>query len=272
MDVIGSHAAQLPAIDTDRWSPRTCDRSELLRGLLRAGIAGDEVSHPLDNVLRNIRLLHEGDPDKQFGLSGVDEVAPADVLALIGEAAGFVPDPDARDGPVPIDPALVLDACKAAGERLARGERVLLATGHPVGLAHLYIEVGRALRARGVELAHPADGLIWRDGDRHHQWQIRYLEGVAILTDRASARHTHSGDAMARMLEIERPDLVFADHGFAGAAIERDVETISIADVNDPALLVAKAQGRTELVIVMDDHVAPEDYWPCFQAIVAGLP
>jgi len=275
MDVIGSHAAQLPAID-DRWSPRAYDRTELVGGLLRAGIAGDRVSHPLDNVLRNIRLLHEGDPDKQFGLTGVDAMEPAAVLELVGRSAGFVPDHEAGTGPVPVDPALVLDACGAAGERLAqavlRGERVILATGHPVGLAHLYIEVGRALRARGVELLRPADGVIWRDGDRHHQWQLRYLEGVAILTDRASARHTHSGDAMARMLEAERPDLVFADHGFAGAAIERGVETISIADVNDPALLVARAQGRTQTVIVMDDHVAPEDYWPCFQAIAARLP
>jgi hypothetical protein len=275
MDVIGSHVAQLPAID-DRWSPRVYDRTELIRGLLQAGIAGEQVSHPLDNVLRNIRLLHEGDADKRFGLRGVDAMAPEAVLELVGRAAGFVPDPEARAGPVPVDPSLVLDACESVGERLARaverGDRVVLATGHPVGLAHLYIEVGRALHARGVELLRPADGVIWRDGERHHQWQIRYLEGVAILTDRASARHTHTGDAMARMLEAERPDLVFAYHGFAGAAIEHGVETLSIADVNDPALLVARAQGRTDLVIVMDDHVAPEDYWPCFQAIAGRLP
>src|SRR3990172_7390186 len=257
MDVIGSHAAQLPAID-DKWSPQAFERSELVRGLLRAGIAGDEVTHPLDNVLRNIRLLHEGDPDKQFGLTGVDAMDPAAVLELVGRAAGFVPDHEARSGPVPVDPELVLDACEAAGDRFAmaveRGERVILATGHPVGLAHLYIELGRALHARGVEILRPADGVIWRDGDRHHQWQLRDLQGGAVLTDRASARHTHSGGAMARGLEAERPDLVFADHGFAGAAIERGVETISIADVNDPALLVARAQGRTETVIVMDDH------------------
>jgi hypothetical protein len=274
MDVIGSHAARLPAID-DRWAPRPVERDELARALVRAGIAGPEVTHPLDNVLRNVRLLAAGDPDKLFGLSGVAGTDPATVLALIGEAAGFVPDPTANTGPVPVDPGRVLDACGAAGERLGeavrRGERVVLATGHPVGLAHLYIEVGRALRARGVELLHPADGETWIEPGRDHPWQIRYLEGVAILTDTASARHTHSGEPMARMLEQARPDLVFADHGFAGAAIERGVETISIADVNDPALLVARAQGRTRIVIVMDDHVAPEDYWPCFQAIAAGL-
>jgi hypothetical protein len=93
-----------------------------------------------------------------------------------------------------------------------------------------------------------------------------------MLTDGANMRHTHSGDPMSRMLEEARPDLVFADHGFAGAAIERGVDAVSIADVNDPALIVARAQGRTGAVIVMDDNVRPEDYWPCFQAIVARLP
>jgi hypothetical protein len=275
MDVIGSHAARLPALD-GRWSPRAHDRDELIEGLLAGAVAGPEVTHPLDNVLRNIRLLHEGDPDKQFGLSGLQALTPDEVLQIVGRASGFEPDPTARTGPVPVDPELVLDACTAVGDRLAlavrRGERMVLATGHPVGLAHLYIEVGRLMRDRGVQILEPADGLTWREDDRHHPWQIRYLQGVAMLTDKASARHTHSADAMERMLETATPDLVFADHGFAGGAIERGVETVSIADVNDPALPVARALGRTETVIVMDDNVAPQAYWPCFQEIASRLP
>jgi hypothetical protein len=274
MDVIGSHAARLPELD-GRWTPRAFERRELIEGLLVGMVAGPEVTHPLDNVLRNIRLLHEGDPDKQFGLSGLQAMRPDEVLELVGQASGFEPDPTARTGPVAVDPELVLDACAAVGDRLAtavrRGERMILATGHPVGLAHLYIEVGRLVRDRGVEILEPADGLTWRE-DLPHPWQIRYLGGVAMLTDEASARHTHSADAMERMLEIEAPDLVFADHGFAGGAIEHGVEAVSIADVNDPALIVAKALGRTETVIVMDDNVAPQAYWPCFQAIAARLP
>ena len=77
---------------------------------------------------------------------------------------------------------------------------------------------------------------------------------------------------MNRILDAETPDLVFADHGFAGAGIERGVDTLAIADVNDPALVVARAQGRCGPVIVMDDNVSPESYWPCFQAIVSRLP
>lgn len=276
MDVIAEHAAQLPDIG-DRWAPRPYPRDELRRGVLEGRIAGPEVSHAMDNVRRNIRLLCEGDPDKLFGMSGLAGVmSPETVLLLVGQAAGFRPDPGWRTGPVPVDPDLVLDACEAVGDRLAeavrRGERVILATGHPVGLAHLYIEVGRQLRMRGVEVIRPFEGVSWKEPGRHHRWEVRYLEGVAMLTDGASMRHTHSGEPIRRMVVDDRPDLVFADHGFAGGAIEQGIDTVSIADINDPALLVARAQGRTETVIVMDDNVRPEDYWPCFQAIVARLP
>jgi hypothetical protein len=276
MDVIADHAAQLPGID-DRWAPRAYERMELARGLVDGRVAGPEVSHAMDNVLRNIRMCWEGDPDKQFGMSGIaGAMAEVEILALVARAAGFVADPSWTAGPVPVDPELVLDACEAAGDRLAHavrhGERVILATGHPVGLAHLYIEVGRLLRAHGVALITPYEGVSWQEPGRHHRWEVRYLEGVAMLTDRASMKHTHSGEPMRRMLEEERPDLVFADHGFAGGAIEAGVDTVSIADVNDPALLVAAAHGRTETVIVMDDNVRPEDYWPCFQAIAARMP
>jgi Phosphatase len=274
VDVIGSHAARLPAID-DRWDPRACPRAELVRGLLEGSVAGIEVSHPFDNVVRNVRLLHDGDPDKRFGMSGLQAMAPDEVLAFVGRAAGFDPGRLAETGPVPVDPELVLDACTAAGDRLARAidrsERVVLATGHPFGLAHLYGAVGRALRAGGARVRKPADGRAWLD-ERGDRWRIRYLEDVAMLTDDQRPRHTHAAEAMELMLDEESPDLVFADHGFAGAAIERGVETLSIADVNDPAVLVAKAQGRTETVIVMDDNVSPDDYWPCFQAISARLP
>jgi hypothetical protein len=275
MDVIRAHAARLPELD-DRWTPRPHDRDELLLGLLEGRVAFEEVSHPLDNVLRNIRLLTEGDPDKRFGLTGLDTVTPVEVLALVGEAAGFEPDPSMHDGPVPIDPERVLAACEGLGDRLAeavrRGERVLLATGHPVGLAHLYGAIGRELRARGVRTITPADGEVWHEPDLPHPWQIRYLDGLGMLADDTNPRHSHRPDAMIRMLGRERPDLVFADHGFAGAAIEEGVETVSIADVNDPALIVAQAQGRTEHVLVMDDNVSPEAYWPCLQAIAARLP
>ena len=275
MDVIEAHAQRLPALG-DRWIPRSYPREELARALEAGRVAG-VATHPLDNVRGNARLLLEGDPDKQFGLSGLrDGFSFLDVLELVATGAGAPIDPDEGFGEVLIAPGPILDSCEALGRRLALaaegGERVLIATGHPGGLDLLYREFERLLLAHGGRVIKPADGTTWRDPKLDHDWSIGYLSGVGMLTDGRVPRHTHWPDAMRRMLAEERPDLVLADHGFAGAAIEADIETVSVADVNDPALLIARAQGRTEVVVVMDDHVAPLDYWPCFQAAAGVFP
>jgi Phosphatase len=252
-----------------RWGRSPYSRQELVEGLLEGRIAGPVTSHDRRNVLWKIERLVEGDPDSQFGLSRLGPISSAQVLALMAEEAGFDPDPLLEEGPSAVDPWRVLAALEAAGDRLAhagrRGERVLVATGHPAGLLLLYMAVAEVLERAGAKLLRPLQGFDWRERGRHRQ--VRYFHGVAVLTDRGSPIHTHSAGAMEMMLDEARPDLVFADHGFAGAGIEGGVDTISIADVNDPAPVVAKWQGRAELVIVMDDNVQPEDYWPCFQAV-----
>jgi hypothetical protein len=257
-----------------RWIRSDHHREELAEALIEGRVAGPVTSHDRRNVIWKIEQLVMGEPDLQFGIRDLPNLGVDEVLALMAAEAGFDPNPRIHDGPTPIDPLLVLEACAAAGRRLAhaarRGERVVLATGHPAGLPLLYMAIGRILEEHGAKLLLPARGFEWREGGRHRQ--IRYLSGVAVLTDRGSTIHTHGAGAMQLMLEEARPDLVVADHGFAGAAIQAGVDTISIADVNDPAPVVAKWQGRTETVIVMDDNVQPEDYWPCFQALAAEFP
>lgn len=272
-DVIEAHARRLPELD-GRWAPRPVPRDELERGLLSGMIAG-WASHPLDNVRGNVQMLLDGDPDKEFGMTGLQAGMTLDrVLGLVETAAGAPIDRDARYGPVDIRPGPIVDACLAAGRRLAAAcagaETVVLATGHPVGLAHLYHELAGFLVHRGARVSTRGAGARWREGRLAHEWVVDHWDGVMVLTDGAEPRHTHWPFAMHRILDAGRVDLVVADHGFAGAAIERGVETISIADVNDPALLVARAQGRTEHVLVFDDHVEPDAYWPVFHALVAS--
>jgi Phosphatase len=259
---------------TSPWARGEFTRPELADALLVGKVAGPVTSHDRRNVRWKIDRLVEGDPDLQFGITGLAGLTAEQVLALVADAAGFDPDPLLLEGPTAIDPWKVLEACEAAGRRLAqaadRGEHVLLATGHPAGLPLLYMATGRLLEEHGAKLLRPLAGFDWREEGRHRQ--IRYLRGVAVLTDRGSTIHSHAPGPMQRMLQEVRPDLVFADHGFAGAAIEAGIDTISIADVNDPAPVVARHQGRNDVVIVMDDNVQPEDYWPCFQAIAAQFP
>ena len=263
--------ASKPHAEPEHWIPGEYERETLRRALLESGAAGVN-SHDRPNVVWKIKRLVQGDPDSLFGLSGVSELPYADVLRLVAEAAGIDPDPTVFHGRVVVDADRVLDAFESIGDRLAlaarRGERVLLATGHPTGLPVLYQETGKLLSDRGAKVIRPLEEFTWEDTSGRRR-QIRYFAGVAVLTDRASALHTHSPEAMERMLAEMTPDLVFADHGFAGAAIEAGVDTVSIADVNDPALVVAGAQGRGGPVAVMDDNVQPETYWPCFQVIAS---
>jgi Phosphatase len=264
-----------------RWRRGDLTEEALLQALVLGRMAGHTVSHDRANVRWKIAQFASGDPRAQFGLTGLGVLSEERVMALMGEAAGFDPDivSSGVDGDVPVDPARVLARLDEAGVRLAEaaaaGERVLLATGHPVGMVLLYAAVGELLVAHGASLLRPLEAEGWRSLGRARE--IRYLHGVAILTDRGSSIHTHSSEPMERMLAAceaagDRPDLVFADHGFAGAAIEAGIDTISIADVNDPAPVAAAALGRTRTVIVMDDNVLPEDYWVCFQAIAARFP
>jgi hypothetical protein len=270
MDAMGRKAHLPPPAEADPWQPGAFPREVLRSALLDGGVAGVN-SHDRPNVMWKLKRLVDGDPRSQFGLTGVSGVPFEEVLGLMADAGGFSPDPGLRHGLVSVDPDKVMEALEEAGDRLGqaarRGERVLLATGHPTGLPLLYQATGRLLEEHGAKLLRPLEGFTWKEGPRNRQ--IRHFAGVAVLTDRASALHTHSSDAMERMLEVASPDLVFADHGFAGAAIEAGIDTISIADINDPALVVARSQGRAGPVVVMDDNVQPEAYWPCFQVFAS---
>ena len=272
-DVIEAHVSRLPPLAEDDWTSRVVDRTALERALLAGGVAGT-ATHPIDNVRGNIQKLLDHDPDKEFGLTGLQEGMTLDrVLGLVERAAGVPIDRGARFGPVDIRARSIVDASLAAGGRLARasenGETIVFATGHPTGLAYLYHELASELARRGASILVLGRGVRWREPGLDHDWFIEHHDGVAMLSDGRAPRHTHKPDAMERMLAEGRPDLVFADHGFAGAAIEAGVETISIADVNDTALLVAKEQGRTQHVLVFDDHVDPNAYWPVFVALTA---
>jgi hypothetical protein len=272
-DVIEAHVSRLPPLAEDDWTSRVVDRTELERALLAGGVAGT-ATHPIDNVRGNIQKLLDHDPDKEFGLTGLQEGMTLDrVLGLVERSAGVPIDRGARFGPVDIRARSIVDASLAAGGRLARasenGETIVFATGHPTGLAYLYHELASELARRGASILVLGRGVRWREPGLDHDWFIEHHDGVAMLSDGRAPRHTHKPDAMERMLAEGRPDLVFADHGFAGAAIEAGVETISIADVNDTALLVAKEQGRTKHVLVFDDHVDPNAYWPVFVALTA---
>ncbi|HEU0130615.1 MAG TPA: phosphatase [Mycobacteriales bacterium] len=244
----------------------------LRQHLVDTRIAGD-VATPRDNNLRAMRRLADGDAASWFGLAP-RPVTFEEVLDVMAARCGVVADPAYVEGPDRIDPDLTLDRLDAAAERLARAARdradVFLATGHPAGLLAIHLEVAAALREAGCAVLTPSAGSWSELADTRRE--LRYLGGVGVVSWRGELNHTHSAVPMRALLDGGmRPGLVCADHGWAGAAAEAGVETVSFADSNDPALFLGEADGRVAVTVPLDDNVLPHHYAPLAEVLTGAI-
>jgi hypothetical protein len=250
-------------------------RAELIDHLVRTRIAGD-VATPRENTLSHYRRLAGGDRNFWFGLELGDRwTDELDVLAVMAERCGVIEDPQHRSGQDTIDPELTVDALERTSAVLRKAAaaraRVLLATGHPGGLLEVHSVTASALRAAGCEIVEIPEGLHTDDGN------VFQLCDVAMLERAARLRHTHSPAPMAAILDgLARagrplPDLIIADHGWAGCAGQRGIDTVGYADCNDPALFLGEAESTIEVVVPLDDHVTdPRFYAPMTAYLLAA--
>jgi hypothetical protein len=250
--------------------------ADLLEYLVEARLAGD-VDTPRESNYEHARAFAAGDEAFQFGLWPRERWPFSRVLATMAEMVGIDPDEGRATGADVIDPRLTLGALERMRERLRlamdRHERVIVASGHPAGIVDVHLAVASALQRAGCELLFPAAGerftVDWAPVGRGDRLQIRYIGGVAMGSERGAALwHTHSPVGMELMLRRLReddrplPDLVVADHGWAGAAAAAGIDVVSFADSNDPALFVGEAEGRVAVTVPIDDNVQPHLYGP----------
>ncbi len=248
-------------------------RDELRKHLCEARIAGD-VATPRDNNLRSYRRVVTGDEYAGFGLDLDPDWTFAQVLEVMAERCGVSPDDLITHGPDTIDPDRTIDALDDAAELIARAAadraRVIVATGHPAGLLPVHLAVVAGLRTAGCTVLTPAAGWRYEEWRRHGEEyrEIRYVADVAMVSNRGELCHTHSAYPMRAMLDdLEGageppPDLVVADHGWAGAAGLAGATVVGFADSNDPALFLGAEEGKVAVVVPLDDNVAPHLYEP----------
>lgn len=233
--------------------------------LVAAGITGAHRSHSRSNNVAKIRALVDGDVEAAFGLPGMTSYSAQEVLGFLSDITGCSAEITDLVGVDTVEPDRTVAAISAAAGRIAehalRGNTLLAVTGHPTGLLEHHVRVVDAYRRAGgkpVRLREE-ERLPFGRGPA----EVRYVGGVGCLSDGASLRHTHSSEAMEALLDSEPwPDLVLGDHGFAGAAIARGIETVAVMDINDPALAVACAEHRDVVIIPMDDNRPPRLYEP----------
>lgn len=253
--------------------------AELIDHLVRTRIAGN-VATPRENNLDHYRKLAQGDRHYWFGLEFGDRwTDEQDVLAVMAERCGVNDDLEHRVGQDTIDPRLTVAALERMAAFLRKAaegrQRVLFATGHPGGLLDVHRTTAAALRAAGCEIVAIPSGL------RADEGSVYQVADVAVFERGATLWHTHSPAPMAAILDGLRqagrplPDLVVADHGWAGCAAQWGIDAVGFADCNDPALFLAEAEGTLQVAVPLDDHVAdPRFYEPMTAHLLAtaGLP
>ncbi|MEV2275821.1 phosphatase [Nocardiopsis sp. NPDC049922] len=255
-------------------------RAELVTYLVRKGIAG-HVDTPRQNNLRHYRRLVDGDPYHRFGLTFSHDWTFPEVLALMSKRCGVVADEEYTWGIDTIDPDLTVDALEGVADRLAlaaeRRESVMFATGHPLKLRAMYAAWKGALAARGCPVVTAAEGYSYEvPAERPPSRRtVVWRDDVAIVTDGHHPRHSHHPFAMRAILgDLSNrgeawPQLVIADHGFAGAAGEAGVPAMGFADSNDPALFLGEHEGKLLVTVPLDDGYPPEDYAPLRDYVLA---
>ena len=245
---------------------------DLRTHLVTSGIAGAVATTREDN-LRNAARMAQGLDKYAFGLSPLRTWTAAEVVAVMVERVGIKADTEHLEGADTIDPDLTLAQLERWRVRLAKAaagsERVLLATGHPTGVLALHLRVAGALRAAGCEVLIATPDWSWPwDGEsdwaRARPRHVRVINGVHMLASGGELLHTHAPEPMRAALAAldSPPDLVVADHGRAGAAVQAGLDVLGLADCNDPALFIAEHEGRSIVTVPLDDNVAPHRYDP----------
>jgi hypothetical protein len=233
-----------------------------LRRIVETQVAGSGTGHAREHNLLAIQKFVDGDPHCAWNFPNPRDYAFNDVLGMIASLTGCSSDPGHRVGDGYISPNRTLAGLEQGALRIAdtarRGGTFLLATGHPGSMLSYYLGVAGIIEALGGRLITPARGL-----EVPPKCVLDYVGPVAVLTDRSNLLHTHDFSQMEDMLaEAGDVDMVVADHGYAGAAIEAGIPTIATMDTNDPALAVWKRAGADLTIIPIDDNEILSAYLP----------
>ena len=238
--------------------------------LVRDGVAGPHRSHSHHNNMGKLRRTLEGDPDCTFGVHGLENMTFDEAMAVVGRATGW-----RKEAPTDfVDPLRTIDGALDAG-RLARkmadlGGEVVVATGHPDNLLPFLTGIADTLVEAGVTIRRQMEGASVRAGYRVRS--LEYEGCVAVLADDWGGVHTHSPEGMLTLLSAgSPPDLVVADHGWAGAAMQANIPTVATFDTNDPALALAAARGKPGALIPLDDGMPSYAYVTVLEAFRSGF-
>lgn len=244
--------------DPPRERPPRAEHEPTLREQLKQQhVAGRSNRYGRDEVVGTMRRVEHGAPTALCGLPPFPGLTRAQIAAAVELVYGWEGDgPRAR-----IAPGHTVDGFTAAATRVLEvargGGRLAFATARPAALLQLYRRFAARAAAEGAEiLAGVESSGIGPAGRR-----MRWIDHVAVLTDGAALLADDAVEAAEEWLfTLARPDLVVADHSYAGVASSSGLEVVAFADLDAVALAVAAWQGRALRIVPLDDRRPPVAY------------
>ncbi len=227
--------------------------------LVDHGFSGEiAINNGRKNALCVKRLVR-GKAFYTFGIDAIEqavhrrELTATKVRDILIEASGIDLRRFAHRGPGYFDPRKSAEALVAAMEQIkvasrAR-QRIVFATGHPGAMTGFMTELAAWATELGARL--PVITAALPTGGRLH---LDMIGPVFLPSDNCSAFHSHAASLIRPLLEEVGADLVVADHGFAGEALNHDITTIGFYDTDDPALPVAASLGLPITAVPMNDN------------------
>ena len=223
------------------------------------GFSGDIPQNSGHKNWMVIKKLMKGHPFYTFGIKRVEqaikhhEISAAEIRDYQVAASGITIQRFRRHGPGHFNSRLVaerlLEALVDIQKRAKAGQTIIFATGHPGAMVGLLDELAAWANSLGAKLVR-IDRPLTVDG----RIKLDMLGRVLVASDGCSAIHTHDAQFMEALLKLQSADFVVADHGFAGAALNRQVPTIGFYDTDDPGLPLAEALGCPVLAVPFNDN------------------
>jgi hypothetical protein len=176
-----------------------------------------------------------------------------------------------------IDAARTISAARAAVRRLATvaetGAHIALATSKPASLLPTYLALARLARISGGDVADDDQDSSPLRVDGRAARVLRWVDGVAVVTDGQSLCETRGPEAAAEWLFlVPRPAIVVADGPFADAALDAGLEVIAPAGLDHVSLAVERKRGERSHVIPMWTDRPPGAYRPLLEnALTAAI-
>ena len=271
---ITSHA------ESERSKSRSGDEE-----ILRAHLAGRHDLFGFAETQSFMRRVVAGTPEALLGMERFSDLTDGVVEATARHIWGW----RARDASAWTDPHCTIAGMRAGVVRILdvarRGGVIAFATGRPASLLPLYADLARLAASEGAEIfgdldfdareygapgygspesGGPGSGGIENTtvsaGGRPRA-RLLWQNGVAMIADGGDLIADTALRAADLLFSVsEPPDLVVADRGFAGTAIEYGCEVVAFADLDAVALGVAAARGLPVTIVPVQEQQLPHNY------------